>query len=137
MQNNYALLIVSIAIITVLSLAVAYKCVSSKRKELFQNSPVRICLFYASWCPHCEKYLSHPAKPFDKAGDLASKNLNGVVFEKIDYEQNKNLASKYDVNSFPSIIAISSDGKKISDFEGNRMNPDELVAFAKQAVKAN
>jgi thiol-disulfide isomerase/thioredoxin len=137
MQNNYALIIVSIAIITVLSLAVAYKCVSSKRKELFQNSPVRICLFYASWCPHCEKYLSHPAKPFDKAGDLASKNLNGVVFEKIDYEQNKNLASKYDVNSFPSIIAISSDGKKISDFEGNRMNPDELVAFAKQAVKAN
>lgn len=137
MKTKYALVIVSLAIITVLSLAVAYKCISSKRRELFQNSPVRICLFYATWCPHCEKYLSHPSKPFDKAGDLASKSTNGVVFEKIDYEQNKNLANKYDVNSFPSIIAISSDGKKIADFEGNRMNPEELVVFAKQALKAN
>lgn len=131
MKAKYAFIIISLLIVAVLSLAVAYKCMSSK-KERFQNSPTRICLFYATWCPHCEKYLNHPDKPFDRASTLAKKSLTSVVFEKIDYDQNKNLADKYDVNSFPSIIAIGPDGKKIADFEGNRLDPKQLVKFAQK-----
>jgi thiol-disulfide isomerase/thioredoxin len=132
MKAKYAILIVALLVITALSLAIAYKCMNSKGRERFEEPKVRICLFYATWCPHCERYLNHPDKPFDKAGEMAQKSLRGVVFEKIDFEQNKNLANKYDVNSFPSIIAISADGKKVGAFEGNRMEPSDLVKFAKQ-----
>lgn len=101
-------------------------------KEKFTENKVRICLFYAEWCHHCEKYLSSGV--FDKTYESVKSSNSNIKFEKIDYDQNKNLASKYGVQSFPSIIAIDSNGKKIGEFEGDRYNKDVLERFALKAV---
>lgn len=101
-------------------------------KEKFTDNAVRVCLFYATWCPHCEKYLESGV--FDKAYSNTKSANSNVVFEKIDYEQNKNMAAKYGVNSFPTIIAVDTNGKKISTFKGDRYDADLLERFAMEAV---
>jgi thiol-disulfide isomerase/thioredoxin len=95
------------------------------------NGKVRVCLIYATWCPHCERYLE--SNIFDNTYSKVRQREANIVFEKIDYEENKNLASKYGVNSFPTIIAIDARGNKIAQFEGNRNDPSSLETFAMQS----
>jgi thioredoxin-related protein len=71
---------------------------------------------------------------FDETYKRVKIAHSNIVFEKIDYEQNKNMANKYGVNSFPSIIAVDSNGKKISEFKGDRNNPQVLERFAAGAA---
>jgi hypothetical protein len=133
-MNFASYVIISFLVFGIL-LALFIASSSILKKEKFEGAPdVRVCLFYATWCPHCVKYMD--SKVFDNAySDIRAKNSN-IVFEKIDYEQNKNLAAKYDVNGFPSIIAVDSKGKKISDFKGDRYNQDALEQFALSAMAA-
>ena len=111
---------------------VMYVAYTRMTKEKFSDGKVRVCLFHATWCPHCTKYLD--AGTFDNAYSKAREANGNIVFEKIDYDQNKNMASKYDVNSFPTIVAIDGDGTKIEKFQGNRHNVNEVVGFALKAA---
>ena len=115
------------------ALYVAYE--KMHKKEGFAGDKVKVCLFYATWCGHCEKYLD--SKVFDATYSQVKSKDSQIVFEKIDYDQNKNLASKYDVNSFPTIVAIDGNGKKIDTFKGDRYNKEALEQFALRAAKAN
>lgn len=115
----------------VLVLYVAY---TRMTKEKFSQDTVRVCLFHATWCPHCTKYLD--SGTFDNAYSKAREANGNVVFEKIDYDQNKNLANKYDVNSFPTIVAIDAQGNQIEKFQGNRNDVNQVVDFALKAAAA-
>lgn len=108
-----------------LALLFAFKKSSTKEKYT-EERKVRVCLFYATWCPHCETYLR--TGKFDDAAHMAASKP--IKFEKIDYEQNKNLANKYDINGFPTIIALDSNGSKLGEFNGDRNSPIELIKFA-------
>jgi thiol-disulfide isomerase/thioredoxin len=119
--------------ILLFSLAIViYVAYTRMTKEQFSEGNVRICLFHATWCPHCTKYLD--AGTFDNAYSKTREANGNIVFEKIDYDQNKNMANKYDVNSFPTIVAIDAQGNKIEKFQGNRHNVDEVVGFALKAA---
>lgn len=99
--------------------------------EHFMNggeSP-KVMLFYATWCGHCEKYLSSGI--FDKVSQ--SPEVQGVSFQKFDADQNEDLRDKYDVTGFPTILGVNSKGEKVT-FEGNRNNETEIVAFAKSLM---
>lgn len=128
MDQSYKCVLVAFLMIG-LFLAVYLAYVKMSKKESYENSPgVRICLFYATWCPHCERYLESGI--FDETYQkIKGKNPN-ITFEKIDYDDNKNLANKYGINSFPTIISVDSNGKKIDNFKGNRNDPEELTQFA-------
>ena len=89
----------------------------------------QVMLFYATWCGHCEKYLSSGL--FDKVSN--SKEVQGVTFHKVDGDKNEDLREKYDVTSFPSIIGVNSKGEKVG-FEGNRNVESDIVAFAKSLM---
>jgi thiol-disulfide isomerase/thioredoxin len=114
-----------------LVLYVSYTRMTSQEK-FSQDGNVRVCLFHATWCPHCTKYLD--SGTFDNAYSKAREANGNVTFEKIDYDQNKNLANKYDINSFPTIIAIDAQGNQIEKFQGNRHNIEEVVDFALKAA---
>ncbi len=85
----------------------------------------KVMLFYATWCGHCEKYLSSGI--FDKVA--GSKDAEGVAFQKFDADKNEELRDKYDVTSFPTILGVNAKGEKIR-FEGNRNVEADLISFA-------
>lgn len=102
---------------------------SIKTTEKFYDSNIpKMMLFYATWCPHCEDYLSSGV--FDKVGQKYNGEVN---FEKIDYDQNKQLAEEYQVQSFPTLILLDN-SKNFYKFEGNRMNHEELANFINSKV---
>ena len=49
-------------------------------------------LYYATWCPHCEKMLPE----WNALGNV----VNGVVIRKIEQKQN----TEYDVKGYPTIL---------------------------------
>jgi len=82
-----------------------------------------VALFYAEWCGHCKTF-----KPeFEKAKkSLDGKKSNSpelkdkkVRFEKIDCDENKDLAKKYDISGYPTVKIITDDGDAI-DYDGKR-----------------
>jgi thiol-disulfide isomerase/thioredoxin len=89
----------------------------------------KVMLFHATWCGHCEKYLSSGI--FDKVS--GSKDVQGVSFHKLDADKNEDLREKYDVTSFPTILGVNSKGEKVG-FEGNRNMESDLVSFAKSLM---
>lgn len=98
-------------------------------KENYQDYALRILLVHATWCSHCKTYIR--SGTFDTAYNEIKKNgkYQGVVFEKIDYDKNKDVAEKYDINSFPTIIAVDGNGKLLDKFSGDRDNKSDLVRF--------
>lgn len=102
-------------------------------KEPYENEPnLKICLYKASWCGHCTKYLESGV--FESTFDSikTKPEFKDVVFVTIDFDENKDLAEKYGVNSFPSIIAIDRNGKLLSQFEGDRYKKEDLIGFVKE-----
>jgi len=65
------------------------------------NSTAKLKLFYADWCGHCTKF-----KPiFD--GELKKRvesQLIPVELEAIDCDNNKEIANKYNVSGYPTLI---------------------------------
>lgn len=103
--------------------------------EKFSEPKLKIVLFYAVWCPHCEDYLS--SKVFSSTYEELKKNPKyaSVVFEELDYDKNKSVANKYNVSSFPSIIAVSSEERLIDTFNGDRYDRDVLKAFVDKSLR--
>lgn len=95
---------------------------------------LKIVLFYAVWCPHCEQYLD--SNVFMKTFDNIKRNTkyDGVVFEQLDYDKNKDFANKLGVRAFPSIVAVTKEDKLINEFQGDRFNSSDLERFAAQSL---
>lgn len=82
----------------------------------------RMVLFYAPWCPHCKDLL----QPNDKNGgkpawDLLKRKHSGrkdVVIDEIDCEAKPELASKYEVKGFPTVVMLK--GNQKVDYDGDR-----------------
>jgi thiol-disulfide isomerase/thioredoxin len=103
-----------------------------KKVESFADEPkLKICLYKATWCVFCERYIKTNVFN-DTYADVKGK-YNDVVFTTVDFDENKQLAEKYNVNSFPTIIAVDANGKLIDTFDGDRSKKEELMKF----VEAN
>jgi len=136
------LLWVFVAIVVIVALYLAYKDISKnitqeekrKRVEKFDEPKLKVCLFYANWCGHCAKYLKQNTF-MDTYNQLKQQNeFDKVVFVQYDFDKNKDLANKYNISSFPSIVAISSDGYLVNEFNGNRNDPNELTQFTVESL---
>lgn len=63
-----------------------------------------------------------------------SRNDPPLVLAKVDAveEVNKELASQYEVNGYPTIKILRNGGKTIQDFKGSRESADTIVAYVKK-----
>lgn len=83
--------------------------------------------FYAPWCGHCK----HLAPQLDKAAAALAGSKNPVVIAKVDADKYTRLASKYDIDGFPT-LKIFMHGVP-TDYYGPR-KADLIVRFLKKFV---
>ncbi len=102
-----------------------------------EEPKLKICLFKAEWCKYCLKYVQ--SGTFNNAYDSIKDKpeYKDVVFVTYDFDQNKALAEKYNINSFPSIVAVDKDGNLVKNFEGNRDSQDDLLKFVDESKKSS
>ena len=142
MKHTRLTFVAFLVVVLFFAVFVAYKMKKVEKFEEKVANTVKIVLVYAAWCPHCEDYLKTgmwdkvskeiPAKPEFK---------DKVSFDKVDYDKDADAAKRYNVQSFPSIVAVRvKDGKtevaKLLDFKGNRDSMAELEDFAAQSLIA-
>lgn len=122
-------IVIAIAIAIVITIMLTRK---SKKERFTEEKPKpKILLFHASWCKYCVEYLKDTSHDGKNAFDAASAKLQGKVeFDKPDFDENKELANKYGISSFPTIVGVSSSGD-VKPFSGDRDNVNAIVDFAK------
>mmetsp|Transcript_12433 Transcript_12433/g.35230 ORF Transcript_12433/g.35230 Transcript_12433/m.35230 type:complete len:474 (+) Transcript_12433:95-1516(+) len=97
-----------------------------------QDNKQTLVEFYAPWCGHCKKLTPEYEKA---AGELKSK---GVLLAKVDATEEKDLASKYNVKGFPTMVWFE-DGKE-AEYDGGRTSEtivDWVVSMTGAAVSTS
>lgn len=91
-----------------------------------KSSSTLIVDLYAPWCGHCQRF----APVFSS---LAAEKPEGLEFAKIDADANgASVEAIKSFSGFPTIWKVSNG--KISEFEGDYTNKEELLQWAKQQV---
>ncbi len=70
-------------------------------EEVLASKPKVYALFYASWCPHSQRFL-----PVFK--EYAKSNPGQCIEIMIDFKEN--LCDKYDIEYYPTVLCFK-DGK--------------------------
>ena len=83
--------------------------------------------FYAEYCPSCMRMLPDLETVAYQFGDQ-------VTFYKVDLDQSKELAERFQVKSIPALL-VFSDGQLVGRYN-EAMNKKELHTFVKRFVKA-
>lgn len=85
----------------------------------------------ASWCGPC-KMLKSKTFPNQKVGEFYNTNFINVA---VDGEKGEGieLARKYKIKGYPSLIYVDKNGKLISQTAGYR-NPTQFIDIGKQIV---
>lgn len=107
-----------------------------------ENKPVFIDFTGSDWCGWCIKLdkevLSQPA--FE---DYAKKNLvrlyldfpNGKPQSETLETQNKELAKKYGIQGFPTIVVLSPEGKTLGEMGYQRGGPEAFIKSLEKLTK--
>lgn len=86
------------------------------------EEPKKLVLFYAPWCPHCKDLLQPTDKNNGKpAWSMLKQKLGGrkdITMDEIDCDAKPELASKYEVKGFPTVILFK--GNQKVDYDGDR-----------------
>jgi protein disulfide-isomerase A1 len=72
--------------------------------------------FYAPWCGHCKRLLPE----FEKAAERVGNN---ALLGKVDCTVEKNLASKFTIQGYPTIYWFVN-GVQKEEYDGNRSAED-------------
>lgn len=101
--------------------------------EGFENTVKgKLMLFHAEWCPHCKQYEKDGT--FEKLS--SDSRVSHIAFEKIDVDKQADVAAKYGVPSFPTLVLADADGEKLGTFDGNRNDIDEIIKFINSKIQA-
>jgi len=84
--------------------------------------------FYAPWCGHCKKL----APDYEIVANAFAQEPN-VVVANLDADKHKDLAGKYQVSGFPTIIFFPKDNKEGVKYEGPR-DIDAFVSYLNRAA---
>ncbi|AAZ12643.1 protein disulfide isomerase, putative [Trypanosoma brucei brucei TREU927] len=134
MRNSFALLLLSVAIafVTVGSFADEAKDSVELTPDNFDKVALDtekhvFVMFYAPWCGHCKRL-----KP--KWEELAKemKDETSVVIARLDADKHRNVAERFDVRGYPTLLLFARSKKEGLRYEGARD-----VAALKEFVKSN
>lgn len=62
---------------------------------------IKVMKFGAEWCPPC--------RMLDPIWDKVATSTPGVDFEKIDIDQNPELATQYNITAVPTMVFVKND----------------------------
>ena len=88
---------------------------TSQANNVGNNSSGNQILFvYADWCGHCQAFKPEWNKfeKICKEGGNTCKAING--------DENQELAKKYNIEGYPTILKCDKDGNKIEEYGGPR-----------------
>ncbi|KAL3630234.1 Thioredoxin-like domain [Castilleja foliolosa] len=87
--------------------------------------------FYAPWCGHCQAL----APEYEKAASQLSSHDPPIVLAKVDAneEANRELATEYQIQGFPTLKIIRKGGKIIQEYKGPR-EAEGIVDYLKRQV---
>lgn len=91
------------------------------RKLALATNKIIIVDFWATWCGPCKK--------MDKdtwSNDKVKLALDDFIFVKIDIDRERDIASKYDVNSIPNVFFLDGNGVAIHSFVGYK-DANEII----------
>jgi thiol-disulfide isomerase/thioredoxin len=129
----WLIIVLSIAVLLA-ALSMYYILTANEKKEKYENDTkkheLKVMLFYATWCPHCERYLE--SGKYEQISKALGKSA--VVFEKYDYDHNKVLGDTYNITSFPTIIAVDNN-EKVYRFYGDRNSQEDMAKFVEAALE--
>jgi thiol:disulfide interchange protein len=78
-------------------------------KQAFLKKKPLLVMLTATWCGPCQSYKSEVLEPMDRANEF-----DGFVFVKLDYDQNKEVASRImeqtGNNRLPQLVTYFHDG---------------------------
>ena len=112
----------SILIISLISISFQFfskdTSVIQLNKDNFENDVMKsdnlwLILFYAPWCGHCKAF--HPQ--FEK---LAKSTKGLFKIGAVNCEENRDLAGKYKIDGFPTVLFFGEDKNKTEEYEGDR-----------------
>ena len=131
MMNRILLLALMVAVIALsLWLVLTFLSKPKTTEKFYEGTSPKVIIVHASWCKYCNDYLSNESYNGKNAFDAAATEVGDKVqFEKMDFDENKELASQYGVNSFPSIVGVDTNNN-VRTFSGNRDDVSALVDFA-------
>ncbi len=85
--------------------------------------------FFTTWCGPCKK-LDEITWPDESVKQWIAEN---AIFVKVDAEKDVALASRFEVQGYPTILLAKSDGQVIDRIVGYK-SPSEFLDAAKQAL---
>jgi thiol-disulfide isomerase/thioredoxin len=125
------IVIIVIILCSILKNSNALESFSSDRLKP-DNGCVTFAMFYAEWCPHCQT-----AKPeIQKLEDLLNaKNseINNikVKVERINCEDEKELANKYNITGYPTFKLLTNNG--VHEYEGGNQS-NQFLEYLEQKL---
>merc|ERR1719217_694593 len=99
-----------------------------------------LVVFYAPWCPHCQRYVLHdgkgnpeqaPLEIFNR--DMKERGANATLtIVRYDVQAGgKGMPGGFEVRAIPTIYMAAADGAK-TKYEGNPLDAAALVEFIKE-----
>ena len=89
--------------------------------EVIKSNNLWLILFYAPWCGHCKAF--HPQ--FEK---LAKSTKGLFKIGAVNCEEERDLAGKYKIDGFPTVLFFGEDKTKTEEYEGDR-KADKIVEY--------
>ena len=86
---------------------------------------------YATWCGPCKRLKKETFKDAE-VGNYYNKNFINIAIDG-ETEEGRKLMSSYNINSYPNLLIVDSDGKEKTRHSGF-MQPYIFINFGKRIV---
>ena len=108
-----------------------YRIGKPYQKALKDKSKPIVAVFFADWCPHCQRFV-----PIFAKASRGLKEVNPVAVNAEDPE-NYELTQKFEINKFPTILIIDPKTERFEEITlyQNAFNKDGLIKLIKREAK--
>ena len=100
---------------------------SNFNKEVIESDDLWLILFYAPWCSHCKAF--HPE--IEKVAK-ATKSLFKIG--AVNCEVEKDIANKYKIDGYPTVLFFGDNKKKREEYEGDR-KAEKVIEYLFEKAK--